>query len=212
MPRGLRDAEVRPLEGGPGADLYRDGRLAARVYWHDTGELDHERHFDEAGRMHGVEREGFADGRTMYRARWSHGKQIGWQQQWDDRGRLLVRTRFVRGSGLDAWFCGGELSETRDYVDGQRTGFERLWSGRTRVWSEMHFKADLEHGIYRRWNTRHRLERGYPQFWIEGRRVTRRAYARASELDPALPPIRDVDDRPARRAPRVIEPRPIRRR
>lgn len=171
------------------------------MYWHATGAIEHETHFDRDGRMHGIEREEFEDGRLKYRAQWRHGRQVGWQQQWSEDGVLQVRTRFVRGTGLDAWFSCG-LSETRAFVDGHRHGFERWWSDRTHVWCEDHFKRGVEHGISRRWKPG-RLERGFPQFWIDGSRVTRRTYARAE--DPTLPPIRDRDDDPRRRAPCVIE-------
>jgi hypothetical protein len=127
------------------------------------------------------------------------------------RGRLLVRTRFVRGTGLDAWFTLGRLSETRACVDGDRHGFERWWSTRRTIWSEAHYVAGREHGVFREWrdtatNTATAsLRRGFPHFWIHGTRVTRRAYTRALATDATLPPLDARDDSPRRTAPRVIE-------
>ncbi len=202
IPRRLRRAEIRALDDGQGATFHVDGTRVACLYWHATGAIERETASDSQGRMHGWEREYFADGRLKYEARWTHGVQVGWQQQWGPRGKLLVRTHFVRGTGLDAWFDYG-LSETRDVLHGERHGFERWWSSRTTVWQEGHFKSDLEHGILRRW-TGKKLDRGYPQFWLAGEQVTRPEYERSD--DNSLPPFRPQDNLPLRRAPRLIEP------
>jgi hypothetical protein len=210
LPRG---AVARPDEDAAtsGVAYFVDDHLVARVYWHDSGAIERDTRFDADGRMHGPEREYHLDGALAYRARWVHGRQHGWQEQWDERGRLLVRTRFVRGTGLDAWFTLGRLSETRACVDGDRHGFERWWSTRRTIWSEAHYVAGREHGVFREWrdtatNTATAsLRRGFPHFWIHGTRVTRRAYTRALATDATLPPLDARDDSPRRTAPRVIE-------
>jgi antitoxin component YwqK of YwqJK toxin-antitoxin module len=123
IPRGAR---ALPVDGSPrGADYFVGDRRIARIYYHPTGAVEWETHYDEQGRLHGLERQQFEDGRTMYRARWAHGLQVGLQQQWDEEGRLLVATRFVRGTGLDLWFDCGRLCESREYVHGRRQGAER---------------------------------------------------------------------------------------
>jgi antitoxin component YwqK of YwqJK toxin-antitoxin module len=193
---------MRPLANG-GVEYRIGKRVVARAYFHATGEIDWAVPFDDNGRMHGVERHDFEDGRRMYRARWRHGKQVGWQEQWDERGRLLVRQRFVRGTGLDVWFTCGEIAETRTYVDGARHGYER-WGHGKHVHEESHFRADREHGVFRSWNIRGRLRRGYPQYWIDGQRVTKRVYLRQAAIDPSLPAFDRRDDRPVRAPPRPI--------
>lgn len=203
IPRRLRAAKQRQIDHG-GTEFSIRGKVIARLYWHATGTLEWATYFDREGRRHGVERVQFEDERLKYLARWSAGRQVGWQQQWSETGKLLVRTRFLRGSGLDAWFDNG-LSETRTLVDGHRHGFERLWIGRGLVWSESHFEHGVEHGIARQWTAAGRLERGSPRFWIGGNRVTRRQYERAAAHDKTLPPIRELDDKPKRKAPKVIE-------
>lgn len=223
-PRGLpRGAVAKPAayDAAAGADYYLRKRLVARIYWHDSGAIERDTRFDVDGRMHGAEREYHSDGALAYRARWVHGRQHGWQEQWDERGRLLVRTRFVRGTGLDAWFTIGRLSETRQFVDGDRHGFERWWSTRRTIWSEAHYVAGREHGVFREWRdtatatATATLRRGFPHFWIRGSRVTRRDYVRAATTDASLPRVHPRDDSPRRTAPdviEVIEPRPARRR
>jgi antitoxin component YwqK of YwqJK toxin-antitoxin module len=197
-PRGIPKAAK--LQTSNGVTEYAIGdRVIARVYWHDNGSLDHELHFDDEGRLHGIERECFEDGSTKYLATWRHGRQHGLQQQWSERGVLLVSQRFVNGTGFDIWFDRNHVSETREYVDGDRHGFERWWADSTHVWSETHFARGLEHGIDRQWNDRGRLRRGFPRYWIAGTRVTRAAYLRAAKTDLTLPRTRASDDRPRRR-------------
>jgi hypothetical protein len=113
----------------------------------------------------------------------------------------------VHGTGLDAWFTIGRLSETREYVDGARHGFERWWVNRRTVLQETHFVGGLEHGVAREWGDTGTLRRGFPKFWIGGGQVTRRAYVRALASDASLPRFDPQDDAPRRTAPTVIETR-----
>ena len=146
-----------------------------------------------------------------YRAHWVHGRQHGWQEQWDKRGRLVVRTRFVRGTGLDAWFTVGGLSETREYVDGERHGFERWWNNRRTIGAEAHYAGGREHGVFREWSESGKLRRGFPTFWIHGTQVTRRVYVRALASDASLPRLDPRDDAPRRTAPKSVEGHAARR-
>lgn len=199
-----REAVEVPLgEGGHGFDYRLGERLVARVYYHPTGAIDWETHYDEVGRLHGVERQQHESGRRRYRARWVHGRQHGLQQQWDEAGELLGETRFVDGTGVDLWFACGGLAEQREYVGGKRHGVERWWSGPREVWRECRWRAGREHGIEREWNDHGRLRRGFPRYWVDGERVTRRRYARARASDPTLPAIDPRDDRPRRTPPAV---------
>ena len=147
------------------------------------------------------ERYGFADGRTKWRARWVHGVQHGLQQQWDEHGNLLTATRFVRGTGLDLWFDGGRLSESRQFVDGHLHGPERWWSGARDVWLEIQFWRGQKHGLERQWNNRGRLRRGYPKYFVHDQQVTRRAYEQARRSDATLPALSPREGRPQRTPP-----------
>ena len=201
-PQGIpRGAKARSTDGGRATEYVIGRRVVARMYLHPDGSVEHEHQFDADGRMHGTERECFENGRTRYLATWIHGKQHGLQQQWDERGRLVVSQRFVRGTGLDIWFDGKRLSETRGYLDGDRHGFERWWCDATHVWQENHFARGLEHGIERQWNEGGTLRRGFPRYWLQGQRVTRRIYERALATDATLPSFKPSDDKATR--PRV---------
>lgn len=194
--------------GSAGTEYVVRGRMVLRVYTHErdgSGTPAHAFSFDRDGRMHGLEREWHDDGRLRYEARWRHGAQHGVSRQWNVNGRLLVRTRFVAGTGLDI-YCGDRdrVTETREMREGHRHGFERWWWGASRVWSEGHFAVGLEHGIFREWNERGGLKRGFPRYFVQGERVDRRAYVRACESDPTLPRITSRDDRPNRKRPSAI--------
>jgi hypothetical protein len=111
------------------------------------------------------------------------------------------------GTGIDLWWISFEngstyLSEVRYLRAGKRHGFE-WWlneDGRS-VWRESHFRDGRMHGIERSWNGQGRLRRGYPRYWVDDVRVTKRQYVRARVGDAALPPFREPDNRPQRRFP-----------
>jgi hypothetical protein len=182
-------------------DYVVDGRRVATITWSATGQIEWERRFDAEGRPHGTECYRYPDGQPAHIARWVHGLQHGWQEHRGEDGGLLARTRFVRGTGLDLWWDDGVLTESRSYRDGRLHGVERWWHSRTLVWCELYWFAGLQHGIERHWNLHHRLARGYPKFFVRGEQVSRRAYLRASAVDPTLSPYRNADDRPRRRPP-----------
>ena len=200
-----RAAVARPVrEGGSqgnahGVDYFIGDHLVARVYFHPGSAIDWETHYDDEGRLHGVERQELEDGSPRYRARWVHGRQHGLQRQWNERGRLLVRTRFVNGTGTDLWFDCGRLADERQFVRGERHGVERWWRDRKTVWHELNFFRGVRHGPEREWNEHGRLRRGFPRYFVKGSRVSRTAYDRARVVDSALPAIRGADDKPTRR-------------
>ncbi len=100
VPPGAVRRRIRH-DGPLGFDYFLGGRKVARAYFHETGAIDWEMHFDEAGRMHGLERHEFETGGTKYEARWVRGLQHGLQQQWDESGRLLGRRSGIRPNKVD---------------------------------------------------------------------------------------------------------------
>ena len=102
------------------------------------------------------------------------------------------------GTGLDLWYQKADvLSEERQYRDGALHGFERWYWGFDRgnaVWSEGHFKEGEKHGIFREWNVKGGLSRGFPQYFVNGERVTKRRYLTACKRDTSLPIFRTEDN------------------
>src|SRR3954447_11198224 len=106
------------------------------------------------------------------------------------------------GTGVDLWRNNGSLSEGGDLRDGKWDGYERWWNhDNVGVWLEKHFHENVEHGVSRDWNVKGRLRRGYPRYFVNGERVTKRQYVSACKRDPTLPLYRSDDDRPERSLP-----------
>ena len=209
VPRAARAREISRSAKGFTLEYVAGRRIVARVVHHPNGEPEWIRRFDTGGLKHGVEQYHFADGRLRKEAHWRHGLQVGLQQQWDQRGRLLCATEFAAGTGRDLWWDGDRLAELREFVNGKRHGVEQYWVTDTRVLSEFYFYEGLEHGPLRQWSGQ-KLESGYPRFFIRGRRVSRAAYGRAAISDPTLRPYVPAEDHPKRIL--AIPPRGIARR
>jgi hypothetical protein len=99
-----------------------------------------------------------------------------------------------RGTGVDLWWCehpenGSFLSEVRYVKDVKRNGFEWwLNENQKSVWEERHFRNDQLHGIERSWNREGHLSRGYPRYWVNDTRVTKRQYLRECANNPTFRP------------------------
>jgi hypothetical protein len=154
------------------------------------------------GLRHGVEREWDADGSLLFETYYVDGLEDGVAKQYLD-GRLIGTYRMDHGTGVDLWRShDGTLSEERWMKDGYRDGFERWWNGDNHtVRNESHFKRGMEHGIFRQWNKQGRLQRGYPQYYVDGTRVQKRQYLKACATDPSLPPFHEGENRPSRKLP-----------
>jgi len=86
---------------------------------------------------------------------------------------------------------------------GLRHGFEWWLYGR-QLSSEAHFLDGKSHGIERSWSVQAKLERGYPRYWVNDARVTKRQYLAAARKDPSLPPFRERDNRAKRLLPLTV--------
>ena len=168
----------------------RDGLLQLEQGW-------------KGDRPHGWRRTWYDDGSLEWETFTIDGAEHGVCRQWHE-GRLIGWYVMDHGTGIDLWRnADGALSEERYCRAGERHGYERWWSGEDngRIWLERHFHENVEHGIERQWNGRDRIKRGYPRYFVNGERVTKRQYLKAAESDPTLPPYRPEDDRPERPLP-----------
>jgi hypothetical protein len=146
-------------------------------------------------------------GAVSYAEPFKEGLVHGWAKQFDSRGRLIFESPFKNGTGTDYW-CNekGSLAEEHPLVEGKPSGWERWWNEDEKsIHSETHWLNGEWHGIKREW-TRGGLDRGYPQFFIHGKRISKRGYMAAARREPTLPPYRPKDDSSSRRLPeRFIE-------
>src|SRR5436305_3461473 len=87
---------------------------------------------------------------------------------------------------------------------GKPHGFDWWLTHEGSLWWEYHWRHFARHGIEREWNADGRLRRGYPRYWVDGERVTRRQYLKAAAHDSSLPPFRPEENQPHRTSPPKI--------
>jgi hypothetical protein len=105
----------------------------------------------------------------------------------------------VHGTGHDLWFDDdGGLIEEHNRKNGEHHGISRQWNC-GKLWEERYSKNGYLHGIWRVWCHYPRLSRGYPQYHINGDKVTKRAYIKACKTDPSLPPFKKSENKPNRK-------------
>ena len=211
IPPDAQERVIETYESGAKrqSDFFLDAELVGRRYYFETGELEDETPFRN-GRMHGVEYRWHEPGVLLSTERWVDGLPHGTAKQWLD-GKLVGTYEMVRGTGIDLWW--GKrfeddavvLAEARYLVNGQRHGFE-WWIDQDQksVHEESHFWHGEPHGIERQWNSEGRLRRGFPKYFVGGKKVAKRQYTAACKKDPTLPLYRAADDRPVRRFPPEI--------
>ncbi|HEX6290975.1 MAG TPA: hypothetical protein VFZ66_17450 [Herpetosiphonaceae bacterium] len=207
-------AEERIVERHPDgtkaqADYWLDGELVGRRFFFETGEpsLDFGLRRE---RYHGMWYRWDLPGMLISAIPYQDGLEHGTAHQWSFDGQLLGSYTMQHGTGLDLWWGqrsdgGRMLSEARFYRDGQRHGFE-WWieADQRSVYEEGHYAKGAPHGILRQWNRKRRLKRGYPQYYVNGERITKAQYLRACRNDSTLPPFQPADNLPARKFPAEV--------
>jgi hypothetical protein len=164
------------------------------------------------GLLHGMKYSFHSPNRVQFAEPYINGLAHGTARQWSEDGKLLGTYTMKYGTGVDLWRQGTNwgnglpyLSEARYIKDGTWHGFEWwLNEDQRSVWQERHFWFNQLHGIERDWNSDGHLSRGYPRYWINNLRVTKRQYLRACSKDPTLPPFQESDNRPDRKFPPEI--------
>jgi len=116
----------------------------------------------------------------------------GIARQFDDEGRELYRTRFVRGSGVDIWVQGGAIVELREFENSLLHGVER-WGHPLLPYEEHHFVRGKQAGVARRW-VGEDLEKGWPRYYLDDDEVSLSEYRLARKARPELPEVRRCDD------------------
>jgi hypothetical protein len=182
------------------------GKVVGWRFYEEDGSLSHEVPL-KGDLKHGIEYSWHERDCLATAEPHSEGLQHGTARQWTADGRLLGTYTLRHGTGLDVWR--GEREDGTVYIaeihglrDGSRHGFTWFfWDAGMALWSEEHFQDGYEHGVFRHWNPRGGLRRGYPKYYVRGKRVVKRAYLRAAKADPTLPPFRAEDQQPVRTFP-----------
>ena len=161
------------------------------------------------GTKHGREYQ-WDDGQLSSIEPYVNGKVHGTAKQYGRDGSVIGTYRLRHGTGYDIWRAETEdgavsISEIHTLRDGLPYGFEWWLRKPHVVWHELHWYEGEYHGIERQWNVANKLSRGFPCYWIRGKKVNKRKYLQAAKNDPTLPPFRQQDHSPRRRFPPEIE-------
>jgi hypothetical protein len=186
------------------------GKVVGRRVYNEDGRLEYEVPLKD-GKTHGIVYAFHGEcvrSREPFRGGLAHGTA----KQWAEDGQLIGAYTMKNGTGLDLWRCKTKWGTGRVYLVEARYIKSGMWHGfewwldesQKRVDAERHFWEDYLHGIERVWNSKHRLKRGFPRYWIHGNRVTKRQYLRACLKDFTLPPFREKDNRPQREFPEEV--------
>ena len=196
---------------------FQHGELVGYRSWAESGLVEHEYAWRD-GLRDGYELVYHNTGDLMAAIPWSRGALNGAGKQWSRDGRLIVEWTVSEGTGVElicSQLVGHEdgeymsvapgdpvLAIERHWMDGERNGFERWWAGDNRhITDEMYFRDDHPHGIWRSWTRKGTQRRSFPQYFINGKRVTKRTYMRQTIGNDTLPPLQAEDDMPARPLP-----------
>ncbi len=199
--------------------FHTGGRVAERHYKLGPAVIA-ERHYNEHGVLvlerslsggvrHGAEHRFDDDGWLLSRTYYREGLEHGLAQQWSRDGLLLGEYSMEAGSGWDLWwqtFTGSSpiLAEARCYRNGRRCGDEWWFLSADRLSAAACFWDDLRHGAEWRWGGSGNVERGFPRFWLQDQRVTKRVYLRAAKTDGRLLVPDVCDSEPWRTFPEVV--------
>jgi antitoxin component YwqK of YwqJK toxin-antitoxin module len=162
----------------------------------DKKDVSSEISFDHLGRRIGLEVERLRDGRVLWRVPWVQGQMHGVAMQFDEAGRVLARSRFVKGRGVDVFLNDGEITEFHEIVNSVRHGVTR-WGNPLQPWAEEHYLRGKRAGVFREWKGK-RLQKGFPKYFIDDEEVSRAEYRRARRAQPELPRDFRRDDSPKR--------------
>jgi hypothetical protein len=191
IPKAARERVVATFVDGPEkykVQCWLNGEVVGVRYFHKTGELEAEWPLKN-GKTHGIVYRSDKPGKLLSADPCFDGKLHGKARQWSDDGKLIGTYTMRHGTGVDLWWQNSEhgvphLAEARYLKDGFLHGFEWWWISPKLLIQETHFWVGRRHGIERYWNLMGRLHRGYPRYWINNERVSKRQYTRACTTDP----------------------------
>ena len=156
------------------------------------------------GLKHGLEITWSEDANLLLVEPYVKGKVHGIAKQYGRSGKVIGTYIMVHGTGFDVWRQQeGDntifVSEIHSLQDGLPNGYE--WgfsSSKQDLWHERHWNMGKLHGIERIWNSKGRLRRGYPKFYITDQAVSKQKYIKMAFTDKTLPAFRGGDNLPYR--------------
>jgi hypothetical protein len=134
----------------------------------------------------------------------------GTAMQYGSDGSIIGTYTLIHGTGFHIWrqvIADKSIfvTEIHSIRDGVPHGHEWFFTfPQQDLWQERYWHRGKLHGMERVWNSRGRLRRGYPKFYISDQVVSRRRYLNLARADGTLPPYQEQDDRPYRSFPPEI--------
>ncbi len=212
IPKTTLEKVVEISDDGRLVDCFVNEELVGRRQYDEDGHLCYELPIRN-GQKHGMVYRWSFDGILESGEPYHEGKPHGVAKQWSPSGKLMGSYRMKYGTGVDLWWNSvdgsGEvpffLSEVHFMRHGTSHGYT-WWINEDQksVHIERHFLNGVQHGIFREWNERGRLCRGFPQYFVDGTKVKKRQYIRASDDDESLPQFCEDDNDPTRVFPNEI--------
>ncbi len=215
MPRTAREhVTVRYETGEKRTSEYRVGRdVVAIMHWETDGRPIGGWSL-RAGKQHGRAIEWHDNGEVAYVEPYVAGSRHGIAQHFDAAGKLLLESRYVRGTGVDLWcdLTHRTLAEEHRLEAGHRVEY-RDWNADERTVHREEL-SDLVDGrwcsIVRAWNAAGKLRRGFPEYLIDWERVAKRVYVRQVPAT-SRAAFRASDDRNTRALPAEYIGQPVHR-
>jgi len=191
-------------------ECFLDGNLVGQRVYNLEGIMVLETPMKE-GLKHGREFTWSDDGKLLLIEPYVKGKIHGRAEQYGRDGKVIGTYTLTHGTGFDIWRQENEdqtvfISEVHSLQDGVPHGYEwHFASSRQDLWNEKHWYMGKTHGIERIWNSKGRLSRGYPKFYILDQAVSKQRYLKLALTDKTLPTFQANDDLPHRNFPSDIQ-------
>jgi antitoxin component YwqK of YwqJK toxin-antitoxin module len=205
IPQKAVEKPIREYEEENVIHLYRmtncflNGNLVGQRFYTQAGVLVLETPLKD-GLKHGWERTWDDDGTLLLVEPYVTGQIHGTARQYGRGGKVIGTYTFVHGTGFDVWRQENEdktvfISEIRQLQNGTPHGHEwQFASPKQDLWHERNWYLGKLHGIERIWNSKGRLRRGYPRFYVLDKVISRQEYLKLSQTDKTLPTYRAADD------------------
>jgi antitoxin component YwqK of YwqJK toxin-antitoxin module len=196
---GYRTVDCLASGNFVGRRIYnRKGVLVLETPMKDTLKHGHEIMWDDDGNLLSIEP-------------YTNGKIHGTAKQYGRSGKVIGTYKMKDGTGFDIWRQEDErnkifVSEIHSLKVGLPDGYEWWFaSSKQDLMHERHWQMGKLHGIERIWNSKGKLRRGYPKFFIADQVVTKQKYAKMALIDTTLPIFQEKDNLPDRKLPPEIQ-------
>jgi hypothetical protein len=191
-------------------DCLLNGLLIGRRVYNQDGVMVLETPIRD-GLKHGREFTWDEDGRLLLVEPYVKGKIHGTAKQYGKQGSVIGTYTLLHGTGLDIWRQEKEdntifVSEIHSLREGVPHGYEwHFASPQGDLWHARYWDMGKTHGIERVWNSKGKLRRGYPRFYVLNQVVSKQTYLRLSRDDRTLLAYREDEDLPQRDFPPEIQ-------